>query len=150
MEYRSAQYIEDGRIDCEINHPRFGWVPCTACQHDEPTADLFADMVENGNVAPYVPPPAPPYEEMLAEWREKAQCDMLAFQDCLIDLGRFDDAEAAIAGADPKWRIRWDARGGVVVARNSAELASFAGAINLSEDDLDAMPIWTPSRPEEY
>ena len=29
MEYRNAKYLDGARIDCEINHPTYGWIPFT-------------------------------------------------------------------------------------------------------------------------
>jgi hypothetical protein len=57
MEYRNAQFNEDGAtIDCEINHPKFGWIPTTL---DRVEGEAFFDLVlASGNVADYVPPPA--------------------------------------------------------------------------------------------
>ena len=34
MEFRSAQKIEGGAIDCEVNHPIHGWIPFTAIAGD--------------------------------------------------------------------------------------------------------------------
>lgn len=60
MEYRNAKYIDEKRIDCEINHPAFGWVPYTLDPSDtDMTIDnnkLLADMVGSGNIAAYTPP----------------------------------------------------------------------------------------------
>lgn len=33
-EIRSIVRLEDGRIDCEINHPNLGWIPFTADPND--------------------------------------------------------------------------------------------------------------------
>lgn len=33
-EYRNVILNEDGSIDCEINHPVFGWIPFTARAND--------------------------------------------------------------------------------------------------------------------
>lgn len=52
---RNACYIEGGRIDCEIEHPVFGWIPFTASpddpeahgraifEHLKDTAEPYAD-----------------------------------------------------------------------------------------------------------
>jgi len=56
MEYRNAQYTKDGMIDCEINHPEFGWISTTTSESDPDTTDLFAQIKATGNVAPYVKP----------------------------------------------------------------------------------------------
>lgn len=41
MNYRNSKYNENGSIDCEINHPDYGWIPCTASPNDPATADIF-------------------------------------------------------------------------------------------------------------
>lgn len=51
-------------IDCEIEHPIFGWIPFTASPQDVEAhgRELFAMLAEGqaGPVADYVPPPPPP------------------------------------------------------------------------------------------
>ena len=61
MNYRNAKYINDnGWIDCEIEHPQFGWIPYTLDPADTDMTinndDLLAAMTQNGDVAAYVPP----------------------------------------------------------------------------------------------
>ena len=34
MQIRSAKHTNDGRIDCEILHPAYGWIPFTADNND--------------------------------------------------------------------------------------------------------------------
>lgn len=62
IEVRNAIYIEDGiGIDCELNHPKFSWVPYTA-RPDDPAvygAEIYAAAVALGP-SPYVAPPPPP------------------------------------------------------------------------------------------
>lgn len=59
--YRNAKYINDnGWIDCEIEHPDYGWIPYTLDPADtDMTVDnnvLLSAMAEAGDVAAYVPP----------------------------------------------------------------------------------------------
>lgn len=60
MNYRNAQYIDSTRIDCEIEHPKYGWIPYTLDPTDTDMTinndDLLAAMEAAGDVAPYVPP----------------------------------------------------------------------------------------------
>lgn len=58
MEWRNAHYNAEGTIDCEVNHPVFGWIPFTASPDDieQSGRELYAAILADGNVAPYVPP----------------------------------------------------------------------------------------------
>ena len=61
MNYRNAKYINDsGWIDCEIEHPQFGWIPYTIDPADTDMTvnndELLAAMSASGDVAAYVPP----------------------------------------------------------------------------------------------
>lgn len=60
MNYRNAVYNKNGHIDCEIEHPQYGWIPFT-CNPDDKgaafdTKELFDRMVKFGKVKQYVPP----------------------------------------------------------------------------------------------
>lgn len=61
MLYRNAKIINDkGWVNCEINHPEYGWIPYTLDPADTDMTinndDLLAAMAANGDVAPYLPP----------------------------------------------------------------------------------------------
>lgn len=50
MEHRNYKRLLDGRIDCEINHHRLGWIPFTASPDDteEFGRDLFEELNQIG------------------------------------------------------------------------------------------------------
>lgn len=60
MQYRNAKYIDAIRIECEINHPVYGWIPYGLDPADtDMTVDngeLLAAMKANKDVAAYIPP----------------------------------------------------------------------------------------------
>jgi len=60
MEYRNAQYNAFGTIDCEINHPIYGWIPFTADPNDvEPFGREMFNAVKHiatAYVEPYTDP----------------------------------------------------------------------------------------------
>lgn len=60
MDYRNATYNRFGTIDCEINHPKFGWIPFTASPDDvEPLGqEIYARAVKSP-VTAYVALPPP-------------------------------------------------------------------------------------------
>jgi hypothetical protein len=73
MKARNATYTSDGRIDCEIEHPQYGWIPFTA-DPDDPEKhgrDIFAALVASGDVRKYVAPKGPTKAERLATEREQ-------------------------------------------------------------------------------
>lgn len=53
---RNARFTEDGRIDCEIKHPIWGWIPFTADPADihEHGRAIFATL--KNSAVPYAPP----------------------------------------------------------------------------------------------
>lgn len=57
MNFRNPKFCRDGvRINCEIEHPEYGWIPFT-CDPDDKgalfdTAELHQKMVESGEVVP--------------------------------------------------------------------------------------------------
>lgn len=60
MELRNAKYNQYGTIDCEIDHPVFGWIPFTASPNDseEIGRTIYATALE-GDVEEYISPPDP-------------------------------------------------------------------------------------------
>jgi hypothetical protein len=60
MNYRNAQRLSDGRIDCEIEHPDYGWIPFTCDPNDTgaqfDVVALHAQMDADPETAAYVPP----------------------------------------------------------------------------------------------
>lgn len=57
MNYRNATYNARGTIDCEIEHPDYGWIPFTASPDDvEPLGKEIFDKAKL-DAGPYVAPP---------------------------------------------------------------------------------------------
>lgn len=60
MNYRNAQRLANGWIDCEIEHETYGWIPFTCDPNDTgalfDTAALHAQMDADPATAAYVPP----------------------------------------------------------------------------------------------
>ena len=88
MEYRNPQWSINDWIDCEINHPKFGWIPFTANPDDTgatfDVAELYNQMKDDPSIRPYVPPPP---EVPVSITRR--QCSLQ-----LLDTGVINGAEA--------------------------------------------------------
>lgn len=63
MEYRNPTYTRTGLIDCEINHPVYGWIPFTVDPEDTgaqfDVKELYDRIIANGGIEPYVEPDPP-------------------------------------------------------------------------------------------
>lgn len=57
MEIRNPAFMAAGRIDCEVMHPLFGWIPFTADPEDvvQMGRAIYAYCIELGP-APYTAP----------------------------------------------------------------------------------------------
>jgi hypothetical protein len=87
MNYRNAKRLENGWIDCEIEHDKFGWIPFTCDPNDtEPLFDvaaLHATMDADPATAAYVPPTQAELDAAAAIARESMS---LSFAQMLIGL----------------------------------------------------------------
>lgn len=108
MKYRNAKRLADGRIDCEIDHPAYGWIPFTSAPDDIgakfDAIALFSEMDADPVTAPYVPPTAAEAAEAEAERMQHERAFMrLSFAQLLIGLV----SEGWITAADGRaWRDR--------------------------------------------
>jgi len=60
MEYRNAQFTVAGHIDCEIKHPKFGWIPFTADPSDVESVGAEVFNAAKAYATEYVEPPVDP------------------------------------------------------------------------------------------
>lgn len=65
MQIRKPIYTADGRIDCEIEHPNYGWIPYTAFENlNDAREKSIYDAALKAKPAPYVAPPPPSPESL--------------------------------------------------------------------------------------
>lgn len=86
MEIRSARRNKLSTIDCEINHPKYGWIPFTASPHDpeQHGREIYAAAMAGdfGEIAEYVEP-IKTAEEKAAEVRAERD-DRLKVLDVIV------------------------------------------------------------------
>ena len=87
MNYRNAQRLANGWIDCEIEHETYGWIPFTCNPNDAgasfDTAELHATMDADPATAAYVPPTQAELDAIAALMREGMN---LSFAQLMIGL----------------------------------------------------------------
>lgn len=64
MNTRNEKYNEYGTIDCELEHPIYGWIPFTASPDDEDENGraVHAEIMVKGGILPYTPKVPTPEE----------------------------------------------------------------------------------------
>jgi hypothetical protein len=71
MDYRNAKRISNNRIDCEIDHPVYGWIPFTCDPTDVGSPfnvkELYAQIDNDPKTEAYVPPTAGELKAQLAD-----------------------------------------------------------------------------------
>lgn len=101
LEWRNPVYIHAELINCEVNHPRFGWIPFTANPNDVELHGrmIYADIVSSGvPITPYKPPTV----EQLRETMEPLSQKQMRLQLWSQGLGsaKIDEAIASLVAED--------------------------------------------------
>jgi hypothetical protein len=93
MEFRNAVFGPNNSIECEVNHPVYGWIPFTATPDDveEHGRAIHAAALAAGP-GPYVPPPLPSDEELSEEIRYERDALLAA-----SDWTQLPDARASMS-----------------------------------------------------
>jgi hypothetical protein len=137
MQYRNAQYNAFGTIDCEINHPVYGWIPFTADPKDvEPLGKQVFDAAK-GKAAAYIAPPPPPEptpEETLAAERTAMRASPAQMRLTLHRMSLLAQVQA-IADADPEASIVWEYA--TVIERNSPLVTALGGDNGFTPEQID-------------
>lgn len=132
MEYRNPVYNAFGTIDCEVNHPRLGWVPFTASPDDvvEIGQTIFAEA--SSSAAPYVPPAPPTIEDV------RTAMAPISPRQLRLTLLSIDVTEAEVDAAlanNPAGMIEW--KYATVFHRAHPLLDSLAAGFSITPEQLD-------------
>jgi hypothetical protein len=54
LHWRNARWLPSGQIFCELEHPKYGWIPFAADKNDPELHGrlLYAEIVDSGDIAP--------------------------------------------------------------------------------------------------
>ena len=129
MEIRNPVYAADGGIDCEINHPVYGWIPYSAGNEGE----VF-DLAKQIGPAPYIAPALP--DPIIAE---RAAMTVSRFQAlaALLNAGLLSQVNAALADAGPLAQLAWAEA--TEFRRNSPTIAGLSAGLGLTDAQVDAL-----------
>lgn len=129
MEFRDLHYNRHGSIDCEINHPKFGWIPFTAssADPDPSSAGIYAAIMESDEpIAPYVPVPEPAPDRVSSR----------QFKMALHAAGLLETVQIWTDAQDPLLRIAFD--NSTMFVRSEPMMQQGFAALGLSVEEIDA------------
>lgn len=135
MEFRNAAYNAFGGIDCEINHPLFGWIPFTANLSDPEPLGAAVFTAAQEVAGPYVEPVIDP-AAVLAEDRAGMVCTAMQGK---LALGpdRWAIVEAYRDDPATTWAERTIIDSAGQWVRTSENIAFFAYLLSLSDAEVD-------------
>lgn len=142
MEIRNAISRHPGNlvIDCEVNHPEFGWIPFTWSAADEfGIAKDVGKELKSGriDIALYVPEPEAEEEDPLVVWRRTASISRFQALAVLHQVGLLASVEAYMAdpSTDTIARLAW--QNAQEFERNSPTVIGIGAEFGLTEEQLD-------------
>jgi hypothetical protein len=107
MNYRNAKHLNDNRIDCEIEHPDYGWIPFTCDPTDTGAAfdvvALFDAMAADSATATYVPPTQVELDAVQTSARIAELKQLLASTD-YVALADYDKSKPDVLAQRQAWR----------------------------------------------
>lgn len=135
MEFRSPVYTEKNDINCEINHPVYGWIPFTASQNDSEKLgrDLYADIVSKGAIAEYIAPPL-----VIAVPQTVTRFQALA---ALHGAGLLTQVQTIINDPATDMLVKLALDNAQTFERNSPTIAALALQLGLTDADIDQLFI---------
>jgi len=138
MNIRNAKYNAFGAIDCEIEHPVYGWIPFTADPNDVEPLGAGVFNAAKSSAAAYVAPPPPDPAEALAAERAAMYCSRLQGR-LVLGEATCDALDAIAADTATPWAMRQTINNAIEWRRTSqamTELGYLLGYTDAQMDDL--------------
>ena len=134
MEIRNPRYTATGRIDCEINHPEFGWLPFTASPEDaEPHGREIFALAEALGPTANVPPSQEELFDQIKMRRDQAIGAGVTVAGIMVHTD--ETSQTRIMGAtvaamlDPDYSVQWKTADGTFVTLSAAQVIGIASAV---------------------
>ena len=139
MEIRNLSYNSVVTIDCEINHPTFGWIPFTASPEDveQHCREIYNAAIngECGEIVAYSPPVVDE-QAVLASWRDKTEVSRFQVHAALYQAGYYEDIQSYMSTeADVIQKMAWETA--QVFRRNSPTVTALLPLMGITDSQLD-------------
>jgi len=134
MDIRNAKYNAFGTIDCEVDHPVYGWIPFTADPDDvEPLgAEVF--NAAQSSAAAYIAPVIDP-AQLLADERATMVCTPMQG---ILTLGELEWAKVIeYRDTTATWQEKIIIDSALDWKRNSQNIAFFQFLLGYTDEQVD-------------
>jgi hypothetical protein len=140
MEIRDIAYNAVGTLDCEVNHPDYGWIPFTADPLDveEYGKAIYAAAVALGP-APYIAPP--PLDPAIALAQARASMPPISPLQGILTLGETAWGKVLAYRETASWREKVIIDNASDWVRTSENIAFFGYLLEYSDKQMDALFI---------
>ncbi|QPC87145.1 DUF4376 domain-containing protein [Mesorhizobium sp. NBSH29] len=133
VEYRNATHSRDGMVDCEVNHPEYGWLPYSASAADETDfGKRVWDAIDPNDVLPAVPVVID-LHDYTAKRRWEIETGGLSFAGATIATDAQSQTKVlgarVAADADPNFTTQWKAAGGEFIQLNASAIIAISNAV---------------------
>lgn len=133
MNVRNPKYSEHGSVECEVEHPVYGWIPFHAVAGDPESDKVLARIAADALPIAAAPPPPPPPIPTRVTMRQARRA--------LYDAGLLDHVNAAVAAfpgdIGDKARIDWEYAQDI--KRDDPIVQAMIPSLGLTEPQLDAL-----------
>lgn len=137
MQVKNLKYNQLGTIDCEIEHPSYGWIPFTASPDDIETLgkEIYNKAIsgEYSEIAEYV---APPVQVLIPSFVTMRQARL-----ALLQQGLLSQVQTAIDSLPSPQKeaaqIEWDYSS--EVHRDKPFVQLLGSTLGLSDEQLDSL-----------
>lgn len=139
MQIKNFSFNSSGTIDCEINHPIYGWIPFTASPEDseEHGRQIYQEAINGqyGEISPYIPPVVDEVA-ILKSWRDRTEVSRLQAMASLHYAGHLEAIQSYMdTQADVVQKLAWNTA--QVFKRMSTTVLALQPLLELSDEQLD-------------
>ena len=143
MKIRNAKHKANGMIDCEIEHPVYGWIPFGASPDDieEHGRAIYAELIagEHGAIEPYIAPPEPTAAEILQAKREAAVLTRREFYQAVYVAGLRDAVNGLKSDPATPIPVLIDMEEAQEYKRTWPTLVQAAAQLGVTDEQLDTL-----------
>lgn len=139
MQIKNFSFNSSGTIDCEIEHPVYGWIPFTASPEDseEHGRQIYQEAIngQHGEISPYAPPLVDEVA-VLKSWRDRTEVSRFQAMASLHYAGHLEAIQSYMdTQADVVQKLAWNTA--QVFKRLSPTVITLQPLLGITDEQMD-------------